>query len=224
MKKDVRKVLLTCTLLVIVMSMSAQLSQHGLVLNGGIGCVKHQYRTYYESGQSGYYPYGNGDYIWKEYNYKSGFSVGYRLRFTMPVPKSFHYDMDVIVGAKVLKSTNYNYTYTPDEEVYGYAIYDRIGYSSSAPYYFTSIGGTVNYSIIRNISVGLGIEPTLYLNRAMKNYADIPIVAKVAYDFKVVEVGITGKYGLANVLQSYDGGSTKLRFIQLSLFIPFKTK
>jgi len=221
MKNDERKVLLTCAMFVIVMSMSAQLSQHGLVLNGGIGRVKHQYRTDYVSGQSGY-QYEDGDNTWKEYNYKSGFSAGYRLRFKMPVLKSFHYDLDMNVGANVLKSTNFIFTHTPNED--GYAIYNKVGYSSSAPYYFTSIGGTVNYAIIRNISMGLGIEPTLYLNKAMKNYVDIPVVAKVAYDFSVIEIGIIGKYGLANVIQSSDGGPTKLREIQLSLFIPFKTK
>ena len=186
MKNDERKVLLTCALFVIVISMSAQLSQHGLVLNGGIGRVKHQYRTDYVSRQSGYQyeEYEDGNYFWKEYNYKSGFSAGYRLRFKIPVLKSFHYDLDMNVGANVLKSTNFIFTYTPNEE--GGAIYNKVGYSSSAPYYFTSIGGTVNYAIIRNISMGLGIEPTLYLSRAMKNNVDIPVVAKVAYDFSVI--------------------------------------
>ncbi len=55
----------------------------------------------------------------------------------------------------------------------------------------------------------------------IKNKFDIPLVAKVAYDLKVVEVGIVGKYGTVNLFETEYMKSGKIREIQLSLFIPF---
>jgi hypothetical protein len=103
-----------------------------------------------------------------------------------------------------------------------------MSYAATKPYYLTSIGGAVNYSIIKTLSAGIGIEPTFYLKKGnTNNYYnkkyDIPLVAKVSYNFRVVEVAITSKYGLINVLETV-GSYGKLRDIQLSLFVPFKTK
>jgi hypothetical protein len=191
-----KKIILAYMLFICVMSVSAQLSRHGLVLNGGIGCVDS--KTDKSSVQ------------WQEVDYKSGFSVGYRLRLKKPATQFFHYDIDVNVGAKVLKSTSY--TRYPDEGYYSNVGYG--GYSSSpTPKLFTSVVGAANYSIIKNLSAGLGVEPTYYF-RGDNNF-DIPIVAKIAYSLKVVEFEISGKYGLMNVK------SGKMREIQLSLFIPF---
>jgi len=217
MKKVVRKFLLTCTLFVGVLSLKAQLSQHGLLLNGGTGRVKHEYVSNNIVGQ-------DESHYWKSFEYKSGFSAGYRLRFKMPAPQSFHYDIDVNVGAKYLQHTYFPMSQSED----GSFKYDGRKYASTKPYYFTSVGGSINYTIFKNLSAGIGMEPTFYLNKEngdnfLKNKYDIPLVAKVSYNFRVVEVGITGKYGLINVLES-KGSNGKLREIQLSLFIPFKTK
>jgi len=46
-------------------------------------------------------------------------------------------------------------------------------------------------------------------------------VAKIAYNLKVVEIGITGKYGLMNILETESLKSGKIQELQLSLFIPF---
>jgi hypothetical protein len=183
--------------------MSAQLSRHGLILNVTKGCV--DLKTDNTSVQR------------KEVDYKSGFSVGYRLRFKKPAIRTFHYDIDANLGARILKSTTYT-IYDPSEGYYpydeGYPSVGFGGYSSSpTPKFYTSVGGTVNYSIIKNLSAGLGVEPTYYFRGDDK--FDIPVVAKIAYNLKVVEFGISGKYGLMNV------GSGKFREIQFSLFIPF---
>ena len=227
MKNEVRKLLLTCALFIGVMSLSAQLSQHGLVLNGGIGSVESKNVMY--------------DVSSKKMEYKAGFSVGYRLRFSNFEPKSFHYDMDVNIGAKLLKPFTYFSTG-------GYAT------TGATPDYFTAIGGTANYSFIKNLSIGLGVEPTYYFNSKLpssykeisqddetsyggynknfevrdgnerKSHFDIPLVAKVTYKFKAVEVGVYGKYGLGNVLGTKNLKTANYRDLQLSVFIPFKTK
>jgi len=217
MKNYVRRLLLACTLFISVMNLNAQLSQHGLLLNGGAGRVKHEYVSNNIVSQ-------DESHLWKNFEYKLGFSVGYRLRFKTPAPKSFHYDMDVNAGVKYLRHTYFSFRQAED----GSFEHDGMKYSATKPYYLTSIGGTVNYSIIKNFSAGIGIEPTFYLkkgseNNYYNNKYDIPLIAKVSYNFRVVEVGITGKYGLINVLESV-GSSGKVRDIQLSLFIPFSTK
>ena len=220
-----KKILLILALIVSGMSANAQLSQHGLVLNGGTGFI--------DSKNDKSSPYV------REYEYKFGVSAGYLLRFKTPAPKSFHYDIGVNLGVKSWKSTTYfknggdyggggygsgyDYGYDPN---YGYG-YDGYGYdygysdiygNRTKWRFFTSIDGTVNYSIIKNLSVGLGVEPTYYFRY---NKFDIPIVAKIAYNFKAIELGITGKYGLMNVLDAAYLKSLKLREIQMYVFIPF---
>ena len=194
-----RKKIFICVLIISAMSLSAQLSQHGLVLSGGKGSVNAKID---KSGTN-----------WDEINYKSGLSIGYRLRIKKPAPQSFHYDMDINAGAKFWKSNRYRDDYA----------YDRT-YMSSTRMFLTSVGITANYSLFNKFSVGLGVEPAYYFRPNMneiKNKFDIPLVAKIAYDLKVVEVGIAGKYGTVNLFETEYMKSGKIREIQLSLFIPF---
>lgn len=197
-----RKKIFICVLIISAMSLSAQLSQHGLVLSGGKGSVNVKI--------------DKSSANWDEIDYKSGLSIGYRFRIKKPAPQSFHYDMDVNIGIKFLKSTQYRVA--TDEYDYAY-------YASSSSYTFlTSVGITANYSLFNKCSVGLGVEPSYYFRPNMneiKNKFDIPLVAKVAYDLKVVEVGIVGKYGTVNLFETEYMKSGKIREIQLSLFIPF---
>ena len=231
-----RKLVVFCALFIGVMTVSAQLSQHGLVLNGGIGLVDTEL---------------NPGFTWDDYKYKAGISVGYRFRFNRQEPKNFHYDLDVNAGIKFLNAFRYRpYTVSNDEE--SYVIY--LPSQGKREDLFISVGGTVNYSIIKNFSIGLGIEP-VYFYRHRRHYFkedlsrikdwrdygyevsdlyveekdnnkkfDLPVVAKVAYDFKKFEVGITGKYGLVNVFESPHLKSGRYGELQLSIFIPFKTK
>ena len=143
MKDVVRKVLLTCVLFVGVMSLSAQLSQHGLVLNGGLG------RVGSKSNQLGV--------RLDEIDYKVGLSLGYRSRFNKPAFKTFHYDLDVNTGVKGARPTKWNIEEWTDEDGNIYAA--TYGGSAGAAFHYTSIGFTANYSFFENLSVGLGVEP-----------------------------------------------------------------
>jgi len=205
MEREIRKLLTTCVLIICGVSLNAQLSEHGLNFNGGSGWVNVKTDTYSERD--------------KGFGYKAGASVGYRLRFKELVPKYFHYDIDVNIGSKLLHPA-----LKPGE--YGKTKADHD--------FFTSICGTANYSIMKNLSIGLGVEPTYYYKkevfrvhyRERNSHFDIPLIAKVAYKFKAVEVSIYGKNGLINVLgsKSYQHFNYKYRDIQMSLFIPLKTK
>jgi len=191
MKKDVRKVLSTFALLVIVMSMSAQISQHGLLLSGGMGKVDAKIDR---SGAD-----------LEEITYKFGLSTGYRLRFITPTPGKFHYDVDLNTGAKFLRTL----AAATDE------------FSTNT---FASVGGAANYSLMKNLSLGLGIEPVYYFgvgsDSRVKNF-DVPVVAKITCHLKFVEIGISGKYGTVKLFETDRVKSGKIRELQLSAFIPF---
>ena len=209
MTKDVRKVWLICMLFIGVLSLNAQLYQHGLMLNGGLGRVGSKSDKLGER--------------WDEIDYKVGLSLGYRLRFNKPEPQSFHYDLDINAGVKGARPTKWNVEEWTDEDGNTYAA--AYGGSAGAAFPYTSIGFTANYSLIKNLSVGLGVEPVYFFKaNEIGNSFDIPVVAKIAYNLKFVEIGISGKYGLTNVFEMDYLKSGKVREIQLSLFIPFKTK
>ena len=219
-----KKVLFSYALIICALCVNAQvISQHGIVLNGGTGSLKSKIDKSIGS--------------WEEIDYKFGLSVGYRLRFSKPDVHSFHYDLDLNVGTKLLDNNSYFYNEATGDYLSGYS-------GSASPDYFTAIGGTINYSLIKNLSMGLGLEPTYYfrqVGRSSKNKLDIPVVAKIAYNLKKVEIGLSYKYGLMGIEKSYGGrpsggyssgeynvydmiynkSSIKFRDIQLSLFIPF---
>jgi hypothetical protein len=190
----IRKTIWIGVLLLGIMPLSAQLYRHGLVLSMSKGDVA--LKTDKSSGR------------WREYEYKSGFSAGYRLRFNKPAPRSFHYDLDLNAGMKILRSTVYQQV--PE--------YGNMRYGSKSFHYYTSVGGTANCSIIKNLSAGLGVEPSWYFRRGKP---DIPLVAKIAYSLKVIDFELSGKYGPVNVLKTDGLQSGKFRDIQCSLFIPF---
>ena len=178
--------------LISIMHMSAQISKHGIVLNGGTGKINSTI--------------DKTDAIREYITYKFGASLGYRLRFKTPVPKSFHYDLDANLGVKSLEELS-----------------ERWGGGYLINGYF-SVGGTANYSLIKNVSAGLGFEPAYCFGNGSnfsKSNFDIPVVAKIAYNLKFVEIGISGKYGLVNVFEASHLKSGKFREIQLSAFIPF---
>ena len=158
---------------------------------------------------------------WDDIDYKLGLSLGYRLRYNKPEPKSFHYDWDVNVGVKGARVANWN----RQEWIHEDDTLISLGVSGGAAFHYASIGFTANYSLIKNLSAGFGVEPVYFFKaEEIRNSFDIPVVAKIAYNLKVVEVGIYGKYGLVNVFEMDYLKSGKIREIQLSLFIPFKTK
>jgi hypothetical protein len=188
-----KKVLLACMLLCSAMYSSAQLAQHGLLLNGGFGNIDAKIEK--------------PGFAWQTLEYKSGFSIGYRLRFKKPAPQAFHFDIDMNAGSKFLE-------------------WKQEGSREFAQNSFLSIGGTANYSLIKNLSAGLGIEPLYYCQAYMdvfKTKFDIPVVAKIACNLKFVELAIYGKYGLINVFETNHLKKGNLGELQLSVFIPFKS-
>ena len=117
----------TCMLFISIIPLSAQIVQHGLVLNGGIGQAKSKLDR------------SNAE--WEDITYEFGASVGYRLRFNMPAARSFHYDLDVSAGTKA-KNFYENYTTIHDGGIH------TVGQRSFSTDPVISIGATANYSLV----------------------------------------------------------------------------
>ena len=120
-----KKMLFVFLLFISALSLNAQLSRHGLVLNGGIG------QTETKVDKVGGF--------WEEYDYTAGLSAGYRLRFKEPARKSIHYDLDVNVGIKFLSAKSF----AAHES--GYPSISKGKRDDS----YVSIGFTGNYSLIK---------------------------------------------------------------------------
>jgi hypothetical protein len=213
--KVMKKVLLVCMLFISTMFASAQLSQHGLLLNGGFGSVDVKI--------------DKGSISWDDMEYKGGTSIGYRLRFKKPTFQSFHYDVDVKGGAYFTRNMNWSYFIFEGYPNANGEPVNIIGFGGSGGHWlssYISLGGTANYTLINNLSVGLGLEPTYIFkpsgNESLNKF-DIPVTAKIAYNLKFVEVGLYGKYGLMNIMDKTHPQSGKIRELHLSIFIPFKS-
>ena len=88
-----KKMLFIWALTISALTLNAQLTRHGLVLNGGIGRVETKV--------------DKAGGFWEEYDYTAGLSAGYRLRFKEPAKKSIHYDLVVNVGIKFLSAKRF---------------------------------------------------------------------------------------------------------------------
>ncbi len=153
-----------------------------------------------------------GNTTFSEIDYKSNFSVGYRFRFHSLEISPLFLDLDANLGMKSWQS------------LYGQSRMEPPAYEASSQYFYFSTSGTANYPIYKGLSIGLGIEPTYYFSQSgesSKNAFDIPVVGKIAYNFKIVEVGFNYKYGLMNVIKTDHIDSGKFRDWQLSVWIPF---
>lgn len=73
--------------------------------------------------------------------------------------------------------------------------------------------------------MGAGVEPVYYFagyeKEDMKHPFDVPFVGKIAYNLKFMELGISYKHGLSNVIETKDFTSGKFRDWQVSVWIPF---
>lgn len=182
-------------------------NKNGLLLNGGNSIFRDVSFT---------------ETSWKQELFMKKFvaDVGYRYRI-QPLQSNYFYDLDLMVG---IKRYNYGgkygngYTSNPYES-------SEIITSSTRQYFDFSFSfeSSFNYLLTKNLSVGVGVAPTFYLvessNPRLK--FDIPLIAKTAYDFRFVEVGLYYKFGFTNSLNTRDFSSGKRSEWGISLFVPF---
>lgn len=138
------------------------------------------------------------------------FELGYRFRFA-PAQKRFFYDVDFLAGySKTSSEVNF---LSDGQTVYSGNLMDQRDFS-------IGIGGTFNWTLIKGLNVGVGLQPTVYIWEAADKVFDIPVVAKVGYDFGFLELAFSYKQGLTKGYKIFAYENGRLSNWQFSLYIP----
>ena len=146
-------------------------------------------------------------------------SIGYRLRIHEQQSKGF-FDFELAAGFTSINFDSRHLSVFPP-------------YNTHISASLFSIEGSYNYKIFKKLSAGIGIVPTIYLNEIEwyslneSNYDtkfDSPLKAKIAYNFKVLELELYYKQGFTNSFHSRSFSSGKRNEWGLSLFFPFGKK
>ncbi|MDR1406483.1 MAG: hypothetical protein LBJ23_00370 [Tannerella sp.] len=92
-------------------------------------------------------------------------------------------------------------------------------------YFRIAFNPTFNYKVYDGWYAGIGIEPTYYMvlqsgETAFSKF-DIPLTARVGYDFKYMDVSFNYTHGLCDIMNPDYYSSGKIRRWQIQLFIPF---
>ncbi|MDR0430753.1 MAG: hypothetical protein LBH58_09790 [Tannerellaceae bacterium] len=182
-------------------ALSQAQTESGIVVGGGIGSLRADIN-----------PSFVGTGIVNKIDYKAAFSAGYRFRLHPLAASPLFLDLDAALGLKLWHSD------------YGQSSLEPSQYEVSSQYYFVAASGMVGYPLYKGLRVAAGIEPTYYFRQNgedSKNSFDIPLAGKIAYNFKIVEIGVSYKHGLMNVVKTGHIDSGKFRDWQLSVWIPF---
>ena len=157
---------------------------------------------------------------WEDNSSAWGISAGYRWRL-MPKEKPFFFDIDAFLTYKRAK---YKFgflpeNYDPSDPNKKYDITPAI----KDNYFSLSLSPSFNYKIYKGLYAGVGIEPTLYyIKKADSHWKfDLPVTARVGYDFDFIDIAIGYKYGLFNSINSDYFSSGKMGCWQVQVFIPF---
>lgn len=184
--------LIFIALLFVTASLSAQ--EHGPVLGGSLGTL-HEKVSMVSSNFEGY---------------KLHYHIGYAYRQYWGNRK-FAMDGIALFGSQ---GTDYQ------------------AFNSDSPKYsvngkYLSIGTVFSYECFSNFRLGVGADVAWYVNRlgastynSKKNAIDIPIVARVSYTLKWLELQLSYKQGTCNLMNTSGVGKVASRNIQFSVFMP----
>lgn len=201
----------------------------GLLLNGGTGSMKTTLNL----------PPTDRSLMYSDFKNKAAFSIGYRFRL-LPQKSRFFYDIDLNIGGRLW---GYDYYAPLIEAPNNGGYYYSNTHSPSTKAVYASLGATAGYRIYKGLSVGAGIEPTYYFYQShsmsgesndgtgdsfyyvggndKKRAFDIPLVGRISYNLRFMEVSLAYKHGLMNVVKNSQIKSGKFSDWQLSLFFPF---
>ena len=195
-----KKILFLLSCLLLFPAVSQSQIKSGFVI-GGMDSWMHKREV--RSGES---PRGEKDGPWK---HRFSFNVGYQFQFDLP--KKFFVDAALLYQARRF---NIEYTESTDNT-----------YENTKLFNSMALNGVVGYKLWKGLKLGIGVEPTLYFNTNMgynleDNKFDIPLVAKVGYDFNWFQLDLSYKNGFNRIYRNYVVGKPQTRDIQLSIFIP----
>lgn len=151
--------------------------------------------------------YGAKDGKW---NSQINFQVGYQFLF--PLKNNFAINTSLLYTSRGVHVA-YNNTFE-----------DKV--DESKRFNAISVNAGINYYIIGKIPLGVGLEPTYYLNtkvtdNLMKNTLfDVPLVLKAGYNFGKCELILSYKQGFKSLYRNHLVGKATSRDIQLSVFVP----
>lgn len=182
-----------------LLSLGAQSqTESGIIAEGGIGTIKTKLNP----------SAANGSH---DTDYRYNLSLGYKFRLHADQASPFFFDLEAGLG---MKYYDYMFGKMPDEPAL---------VQGSAKRFSAFATGTANYTLYKGLSIGAGIQPTWYFrqNGGNSRKIDIPAIGRIAYRFKVLEVGLNYKHGLMNSLKTDHLKSGKFREYNLFVWIPF---
>lgn len=207
-----KKLLLTfITCCLVAVSVSAQ-TKSGILLGGGLwGGVNTKFSAEMQAELTRY-----------DITYKSNMMLGYRFRIPHYDIPAFM-DIDAMIGLNNWNSEYKEKSMTPEPG--DTPQYDLpYNYSAQNNYLYGAVAVTANYTLFNNFSAGLGIAPTYWISTSgeeSSNKFDIPLVAKIGYNLRYFELGLTYKHGLMNSIKTDYIQSGNFRDVQVSIWIPF---
>lgn len=150
---------------------------------------------------------GAKDGKWKN---QVAFQLGYQ--FLIPLKNNFAINTSLLYQSR---GVHVAYNTTTEKRI-----------NESKRFNAISVNGGINYYLMRKIPLGIGIEPTCYLNTKIvdnlqnKTIIDVPIVIKVGYDIGPLELMLSYKQGFKSLYRNHIVGKATSRDIQLSIFVP----
>lgn len=96
---------------------------------------------------------------------------------------------------------------------------------------YLSLGTIVSYECFRNFRIGVGADFAYYIGRFgnasfndKKVTLDVPLSARVSYSFNWLELQLTYKHGMCDLIKNNYWGKITSRDIQFSIFVPLFKK
>lgn len=210
MKKKFYLFVFTCMLLFPLVS-NAQLKS-GIVIGGSDSWMhKSKINSLLLSGEK--------DLKW---DHRFSFNLGYQFQYEFK--NHFLIDAALLYQARRVNIAFQEQGFEPNidygEQQPGGAIYDK-----SKLFNGLSLNVVAGYKLWKGLKAGVGVEPTIYFNTKVKdnledNKFDIPLVAKIGYDFNWFQVDLSYKNGFKRIYWNHIVGNTQTRDLQLSVFIP----
>jgi hypothetical protein len=213
MKELLKKLLLASCVLFITQCIIAQNKIiHGFNVNGGLGSIR-GIELLPEGRIHDVLELNGKGYI----DYKYNLALGYKIRLDN-IEKPFFYDLDISIGMKKYK---YDYTVLVEED----GIAGFFGISGDVSLIYLSLSPTLNYNIFKGLYSGVGVEPTILRHSSSTMFStmfDIPVTARIGYDFKFFDVSFGYKHGLFSTVKNNKAGFSKGKINEWSIqfFIP----
>ena len=85
-----------------------------------------------------------------------------------------------------------------------------------------SFAGSVGRYLFRGLNLSVGVEPTFYFYD--KSFFDLPIFARLAYDFRFMEVAVQYKWGMTRKFNMSPFLRNRLSGWECSVYIPLSRR